>query len=200
MTDAGAEADENAGATPFIGPGGEALSRKPEHLTHFRGNRLVCKDHPVIVWRGAMDILSASLTEAVLLGERLGDSGFVLEIRRILDFTERLAACEATGTALGEFTLLGLPADEVRRLSHIAAGRLGASDSRLLQKMTEQAACLNRLRALCRQAESTAVAAFVNGSPGAKPRSDIVPALNRLSSLLHVLTARHLSSESVRSV
>ncbi|MDR2392284.1 MAG: hypothetical protein LBE84_11485 [Planctomycetota bacterium] len=200
MTGAGMKPDENAGAAPFVGPGGEALFRKPEHLTHLRSNRLVRKDHPVIAWRGALDVFSAALAEAALLGERLGDGAFVLEIREILDFVERLAVCEAKETALGEFTLMGLPENEVRRLSHAAAGRLGTSGPRLFRKMKEQAACLNRLRALCRQAESAAVAAFMDESPQAPRRPDIVLALNRLSSLLHVLTVRRLSSESVRIV
>ena len=40
---------------------GAVFREKPEHMTHLHGNVLVCKTHPRIRFRGAMDALEAEL-------------------------------------------------------------------------------------------------------------------------------------------
>ena len=34
---------------------------KPEHMTHLHGQQLVAKTHPVIAWRGQMDLFDCAL-------------------------------------------------------------------------------------------------------------------------------------------
>ncbi|MDR1521078.1 MAG: hypothetical protein LBU23_13195 [Planctomycetota bacterium] len=170
----------------------ECAKPKPRHLTHLGDGRLIRKDHPVIVWRGEMDCFAAFLLEAQLLGERLGKARFAAEIREIAGFVQHLIVCEAAGRASGEFRLLGWSGDEVRRLSHEAARSAGPGQPprSCSAEMGELAVSLNRLRALCRKAESAAVTAFVDAA-GQEPRPDLILALDRLSSLLYVLMFRH---------
>ncbi|MDR1536226.1 MAG: cobalamin adenosyltransferase [Planctomycetota bacterium] len=173
---------------------GRLPGEKPEHFTHLGDGRLVPKSHPRILWRGAMDVFLSFLLEARIGGERLGDGSFAGEIREIADFSHDLLAREVSGRETGEFVLLGLSGEEIHELGRRTARVFGPGRRRCSPEMGEAAAILNRLRALCRQAETAAVAAFVDGE-GRVLRPDLILALNRLSSLLFVLMFRRLPPE-----
>ena len=55
-----------AGGAPryVIEATGEAVEEKPEEMTHLRGNRLVSKTHPRILFRGKVDSLMAAFLSA----------------------------------------------------------------------------------------------------------------------------------------
>ncbi|MDR1490420.1 MAG: hypothetical protein LBS65_08075 [Desulfovibrio sp.] len=185
----GPKAPEKAPA--FIGPDGGGFDRKPEDLTHLQGNRLVRKDHPVIVWRGKLDSFTACIMEAQVLGEKLAAQRFVEELQEILEFSRRLLSCEIRGAEVEEFRLLGLTADDLRARSHHPEKFFGYRHMLVSHKMGPLCIRLNTLRTVAREVELAAVAAFKDAE-GRTGREDIVRALNRLSSLFYIMMYRYL--------
>lgn len=161
--------------------GGGFCEEKPEHFTHLNAELLVPKTHPRIAFRGKLDTLEA---EAILC--QLEAPAFSKELQELLDFTRRILRCDVLETAIGEETLFGLTAEELRRRSHFPQEYYGqphfmpeASDGRVIAQ-------LNRLRTVAREAELSAVHAFTDRD-GNPTRPDILRAMNRLSSGVYLL-------------
>lgn len=161
--------------------GGGFCEEKPEHFTHLNAELLVPKTHPRIAFRGKLDTLEA---EAILC--QLEAPAFSKELQELLDFTRRILRCDVLETAIGEETLFGLTAEELRRRSHFPQEYYGqphfmpeASDGRVIAQ-------LNRLRTVAREAELSAVRAFIDRD-GNPTRPDILRAMNRLSSGVYLL-------------
>jgi ethanolamine utilization cobalamin adenosyltransferase len=175
----------------FIGPGGEILDHKPEGLTHLTGRNLVPKNHPVIVFRGKLDTLCARIISTQLVGAAAGRQDFVSDLEEILDFTRRLLPAELRGEPVPAFLLCGLDAAAIRERSHNPQKFFGHPHMRSTWRMGPLTVGLNDLRALVRETELSAAAAFVEAD-GSCARDDIVMALNRLSSLFYVLMFKYL--------
>lgn len=161
--------------------GGGFCEEKPEHFTHLNAELLVPKTHPRIAFRGKLDTLEA---EMILC--QLEAPAFSKELQELLDFTRRILRCDVLETAIGEETLFGLTAEELRRRSHFPQEYYGqphfmpeASDGRAIAR-------LNRLRTVAREAELSAVRAFTDRD-GNPTRPDILRAMNRLSSGVYLL-------------
>lgn len=161
--------------------GGGFCEEKPEHFTHLNAELLVPKTHPRIAFRGKLDTL-----EAELILCQLEVTAFSKELQELLDFTRRILRCDVLETAIGEETLFGLTAEELRRRSHFPQEYYGqphfmpeASDGRVIAQ-------LNRLRTVAREAELSAVHAFTDRD-GNPTRPDILRAMNRLSSGVYLL-------------
>jgi ethanolamine utilization cobalamin adenosyltransferase len=176
-----------------VGPDGGLFERKPEDLTHLRGRQLVRKDHPVIVWRGRLDVFCARLMEAQALGQREGRSDFVDELQEILEFCRRLLRAELKGLAMEDFRLLGLTPRDLRERSHHPDRFFGHPHVLMSYEMGPLPVALNALRAEIRIVETAAAAAF--GAPGRHPRDDLILALNRLSSLFYIMVYRYLPKD-----
>lgn len=164
--------------------GGGFCEEKPEHFTHLNAELLVPKTHPRIAFRGKLDTLEA---ETILC--QLEVPIFSKELQELLDFTRRILRCDVLETAIGEETLFGLTAEELRRRSHFPQEYYGqphfmpeASDGRAIVQ-------LNRLRTVVREAELSAVHAFTDRD-GNPTRPDILRAMNRLSSGIYLLMIR----------
>ena len=164
--------------------GGGMLREKPEHLTHLEGNVLVAKDHPRIVFRGAVDGLQAEILlcqmEIPELRKELGE---------LLELARRIIRCDVLEEPLGEETLCGLTEGELRSHSHRPQDFYG--QPHFMPEWDDGAEMLelNRLRCRVRDTERAAVAAFrdENGNP---TRVDILRALNRMSSMVYILMIR----------
>lgn len=162
--------------------GGGFVEEKPEHMTHLNAEVLVPKTHPRIRFRGAMDTLEAEL---LLCGS---------EVQEILDLARRIVRCDVLGEPVGEVVLLGLTEQEQRKRSHFPQDYYGiahfmpsfADGTKLLQ--------LNRCRCAARSAELAAVAAFMDAD-GVPTRTDILRALNRMSSMLYILMLQAKSGQ-----
>lgn len=161
--------------------GGGFCEEKPEHFTHLNAELLVPKTHPRIAFRGKLDTLEA---EMILC--QLEVPAFSKELQELLDFTRRILRCDVLETAIGEETLFGLTAEELRRRSHFPQEYYGqphfmpeALDGRAIAR-------LNRLRTVAREAELSAVHAFTDRD-GNPTRPDILRAMNRLSSGVYLL-------------
>ncbi|MDR2456583.1 MAG: cobalamin adenosyltransferase [Deltaproteobacteria bacterium] len=175
----------------FIGPDGAVLDNKPEGMTHLSGRRLVPKSHPVIAFRGKLDSLCARIISAQLIGSEAGRGDFVGDLEEILDFARKLLPAELRGEQVPEMLLCGFDAAAIRERSHNPKKFFGHPHMRSTWRMGRLAVALNELRALVRETELSAAAAFVDADGGCA-REDIVMALNRLSSLFYVLMFKYL--------
>ncbi|MDR0554952.1 MAG: hypothetical protein LBG76_09180 [Treponema sp.] len=169
------------------------MDAKPERLTCLYGNRLVEKDHPVIIFRGKLDTLTAMILEAQLLGEERGNGSYVNDLQEILEFVRRLLPAEYKGTPLGEFNLLGFSPGELREQSCHPERYFGREHLLMDRAMGALSLRLNLLRAIVRETELAAAAALRFSSGSAASRWEaIVEALNRLSSLFYILVYKYL--------
>lgn len=161
---------------------GAVLTKKPEHMTHLNGNRLVPKTHPRIRFRGAMDTLEAEILMAQLKcgGKCRQDLGEILELAR------NLIRWEVMDEPVEERKLCGLTDEEQRSRSHRPQDFYGQAHFMPSVQDGETVLSLNRCRCAARAAELAAVAAFTdeNGNP---VRTDILRALNRMSSMIYIL-------------
>ena len=156
---------------------GGFAEEKPEHMTHLNGDILVRKTHPRIRFRGMIDLLEAEL---LLCGR---------ETEEILALARKLIRCDVMNEPVGEFTLYGLTADQQRKHSHFPQDHYGIPHFMPDYTDSPQVLRLNRCRSICRQAELAAVDAF-SDRDGNLIRTDIVQALNRMSSMLYILMIR----------
>ena len=175
---------------PVAADGGAAspsgAGTKPEHMTHLIPGELVPKTHPRIALRGKLDTLEAEiLALQVAAGER-GEAALAAPLNDALQLTRRVLGCEVTGKALPDWTLGGMLPQAVRDASHRPQDYGLAGHVLPDYSQGWAAAQLNRLRALCREAELAANTAFCDGR-GNCARVDLVLALNRLSSYFYVL-------------
>ena len=166
---------------------GKTYDHKPEDMTHLRGNVLVIRTDPVIDFRGKLDLLESEMILAQIVSERLGYTQMTRDLGETLDYTRNLLACEVLERPVDEnVTLLGLTIPELRRVSHDIKTELGLKTHPMPDyKMGEMPAVLNKLRALVRQTELAAARAVPD-------RVDIIRALNRLSSCMHIMFCKFL--------
>ena len=163
-------------------PNGAVLSKKPEHMTHLHGDILVPKTHPRIRFRGAIDTLEAELlwcqsTVKAPFSERIGE---------ILAFARSLIRCEVLDEPVRQERLCGLTESELRERSHRPQDFY--SQPHFMPSAADGCTvlALNRCRTAVRAAELAAAHAFTDAD-GNCTRTDILQALNRMSSMVYIL-------------
>lgn len=161
--------------------GGGFIEEKPEHMTHLNGDVLVSKTHPGIVFRGAMDTL-----EAELLLCQLAVPTLEKPLQEMLDLARKLVACDVLGEPVPEQTLCGLTQEQLRSHSHLPQKFYGQPHFMPAVSDGKEILQLNRIRCAVREAELKAVAAVPD-------RTDILRALNRMSSMVYILMIREKS-------
>ena len=164
--------------------GGGYLEEKPEHMTHLNGDLLVVKNHPRIVFRGKLDTLEAELILTQMAADHL-----VTPVGEILALARKIIRADVLEEPLNAGKLCGLTEEEQRRHSHFPQEYYGqphfmpsAADGMVIAR-------LNRARCAAREAELAAVTAFADRE-GIPHRTDILRALNRMSSMLYILMVR----------
>ena len=172
---------------------GRPVGQKAEEMTQLAGNRLVRKDHPRIRFRGSLDSLQARIVTAqVLLEERGAQEELVEAMEEILAFLRQVLRAEVLDEPLPAIRLLGLEDGELRRQSHDPQKYFGVAPMVLPHRsMGLCYALLNELRGAVREGETWAVAAF--GERPTPAQRDILRAMNRLSSVFHILMCRVLA-------
>lgn len=166
--------------------------KKPEHMTHLRGDKLVSKTHPIIAWRGQMDEFDCAIVESQVQLVRYGHDGLAVQLEDILRFAQRILAAEVKNEPL-EFTqLLGWTPEEIREMSHHPERHWGVNHSKMSYQDGPVVARLNLLRAKVREVELYANRAFSDNNDECH-RMDIIQALNRLSSILYILACQYRS-------
>jgi len=159
---------------------------KPEHMTHLHQGGLVTKTHPVIAYRGQLDLFQCELVEAQVSFEQAGEEGLILKLEEITTFARALMVNEVKETPFQWKTLLGLTPEELRERSHYPKKYFGVDHTPLSYTHGLVVAKLQHLRAKSREVELYANRAFTNEA-GECTRTDLIQALNRLSSAFYIL-------------
>ncbi len=191
----GAAAVLQAGAQPQFTDyeTGAYYTEKPEYMTHLSGNVLVHKCHPRILFRGKLDSLQASvvLTQVELCGS---SQRLVSDLTDILKVLREIMRCDVLDEPFRLERIIGLTHDELREQSHDPRRFFGVQAMVLPDyTMGKGFALLNSLRAAVRETETAAVAAFREGARCT--RGDLIEALNRMSSAVHILMCRYLAGQ-----
>lgn len=173
---------------------GGVMLNKPEHTTHLRGNTLVFKDHPVIKYRGALDMLESEIVYTQTLILKNGYKKAVDDLEETVKLVRLLIKSEITGEKVESFTLMGLSEEEMREHSHHSTKHYGISHFLPSYTHGEVVAAVNRLRTIARKAELVAYDAFKNDDKSVR-RDDIIKALNRLSSVFWIMMCKFLSGK-----
>ncbi len=165
---------------------------KPEHMTHLFGNTLVPKNHPRILFRGKLDSLQALVVlDQVLIGED-GNDKLVADLDDILGILREIMRCDVLDEELVNESVIGLSHAELRERSHNPLKFFNIKQMVLPDRtMGKSYALLNQLRASIRETEVAAADAFRNGNQ--YTRGDIIEALNRLSSAVHIMICMYLA-------
>ncbi len=174
---------------------GEVMDEKPETMTHLFENELVYKDDPRIVLRGRLDTLQSQILEFQKECDKDRRDDLVDSLGDLLDYTRKILGYEVLNQEIPDIKVLGLSMDELRDKSHHPEKYFGLKQMVLLNhQMDEHILRLNRLRAESREIELVAVSTFKKDNSFV--RSDIVKALNRLSSAFHILMYQELSKHN----
>ena len=166
---------------------------KPEHMTQLFGNKLVCKDHPRILFRGKLDALQADVVLAQAMIQAAGGSATLLnDLGDILKDLREMMKCEVLDEEMKVDAVIGLTHEELRAQSHNPMKYYNIKQMVLPDyTMGTEYAMLNKLRTSIRETEVAACQAFHDGKKYI--RTDIIEELNRLSSALHIMMCRHLA-------
>ncbi len=155
-------------------------------MTHLHQGSLVTKTHPVIAYRGQLDLFQCELVAAQVAFEQVGEKGLILKLEEIAVFARTLMVHEVKETPFQWETLIGLTPEELRERSHYPKKYYGVEHTPLSYTHGRVVAILQHLRAKSREVELYANRAFSNDL-GECTRTDLIQALNRLSSAFYIL-------------
>ncbi len=166
---------------------------KPEHMTQLHGNRLVSKDHSVIVFRGKLD----SFQSAVLLQQHKASEGnrqkLVDDLYEILQRSRDVMRAEVTDWKIESSTMIGLTDPELREHSHNPKKYFGIGHLLPSFEMGGIILGLNSLRSMVREVEIASVAALKHDFQISKPY--IIQTLNRMSSAIYIMMLKEKSGK-----
>lgn len=167
---------------------------KPEHMTHLYANFLVPKNHPRIQLRGKLDSLESQILLTQITANELNLPRLADDLQEIITFTRNIIQCEVKNKPLPEFFLQGLDAAALRDHSHHPSKYYGMRH--FLPTCTHgRVVCeLNALRTKTRETEIAAFNAFEDEYHNIS-RTDIIRALNRLSSLFWIMMFKVLTGK-----
>ena len=171
---------------------GKGYAQKPENMTHLRGNVLVKKTDPRIEFRGKLDTLQAQILCAQAAANREGENSLVKDLSEILEFTREILGAEVKDIPVKRICIFGLDSEQIRERSHNVKKYFGINHPIPDYTMGESVLTLNLLRAQVREAEISAAKAFN------EERTDIIEALNRLSSAVYILECKTISGREVK--
>ncbi len=187
-----ASCTENSGKKNFFcDMNGVRYDKKPEDMTHLNGKFLVPKNHPRIVLRGKLDSLQSDILEVQILSDKESDQKLSDDLQKILAFVRGLVRAEVMDEPVAEQNILGLSFEEIHYRSHHPKEFYGFPHMMIDRDMGACAVALNLLRTKTRETEICAYEAFPRSNKGTY-RSDILIALNRLSSLFYIMIFEHL--------
>ncbi len=157
--------------------GGGYMEEKPEHMTHLNAEVLVEKNHPRILFRGAVDSLEAEL----LLCCANATGQIRKQLEDALRYSRTLLRNEVLDEPVKVETLGGMDEKTLRERSHRPQDFY--SQPHFMPEPTDSPLLLqvNKARCAARAAELSAVTAFPSG------RVDLIRAFNRLSSFLYLI-------------
>ncbi|NIZ40227.1 hypothetical protein PVA45_01700 [Entomospira entomophila] len=157
----------------------KTTSKKNSYWTHLRGNQLIEKSHPIIRWRGSVDMLIAKILR---IAHDIQEPSIREKLLDIATFLRRMLYADSTTQPLKNLSLWGYSLEEIQEMSHHPLIFWGVDHFFVDIEMGKTILDLNILRTEARSLELEALAAFPYGD-----RDDIIEACNRLSSAFYVL-------------
>lgn len=170
---------------------GEELTKKPEDMTHLRGNLLVPKTHPRIEFRGRLDSLMAQILGVQLVADECHQPQLSQDLEDLLQYTRAMLAAEVKDEPLPALNLMGMDSEQIRWQSHNVRQAFGIDHPVPNHNMGRVCVSLNRLRTQVREVELAAARTFESDS--GCTRTDIIEGLNRMSSCVYIIFCRKLS-------
>lgn len=164
---------------------------KPTFMTLLTGKQYVCKTHPRIVLRGAIDSFIAEILLVIADARKTEtpNGPYLTQLQSLLAFLKQVQYAEAADCPLKDIHIIGLDADALREQSHHPQHYFGIGHLFDLQpEYDERVLHMNYLRAKSRELEIIAVAAYEEEDTPA--HNSILTALNRLSSALYIMELR----------
>lgn len=192
----GKSAASSAPTLPYrVHGSGFELSAKPDTHTHlFDNHSLVHKSHPVIRFRGKLDLLQAQVIDAAVEARRAGWTDVASDLDDVLRYLRSLMSSEVTGKPVPELTIAGFNAEELHRISHHTTQFLNVGWVLPDASMGPALSRLNLLRAACRDVELSALETFEESDHlSAENRNALLHGFNRLSNALYVLVCKAVS-------
>ena len=174
---------------------GAGYMEKPEYMTQLAGNRLVDKNHGRIRFRGKLDTLQSLVVLIQASVCEKEKESLIKDLGDILKKLQEMMRCEVMEEPFNDEIIIGLDHDELRARSHNPMKYYNIQQMTLPNYgMGLTYALLNTLRANIREAEVIAVDAFMHDEKRME-RLDIIQALNRMSSALHIMMCKYLAGE-----
>jgi ethanolamine utilization protein EutL len=175
---------------------GMGLDTKPDAYTHLFDNQsLVHKSHPVIRFRGQLDLLQAHVLDAAVEARREGLDGLGDDLDEVLAFLRKMLSAEVMGTPMPTFAIAGFDGEELHRISHNTKGFLNVGWVMPASNMGPTIARLNLLRAFSRQVELLAMEVFETSDHLTEEnRAQMLHGLNRLSNAIYVLVCKAIAT------
>ena len=163
---------------------GGTYDKKPEYMTQIFGNELVVKNHKRIVLRGKFDTLQAETVRYWKKYEK--NKKLEADFSQVYRFIRDLFISEMTDTGFQERDVLGYDIDTLKDITHNTMKYYKTGHLFEINASYDEAVIdINCLRAISRECEIAAVDAFYKD--GRTERSDMLKALNRLSSILYLM-------------
>lgn len=173
-------------------PSGKLVKDKPEHCTHLKGRILISKNNPVIKFRGQLDLLEANFITCINQIALYGYKDMADDLNQFFIYLQNIMRAEVLNEPLPFIDYKGWTDAEVREHSHYPDKYFGVKHTLPSPKYGQIYGEVNKLRAMVRQLEITAVDAFYNEDEDKCERADIVMALNRLSSLVYIVICQFI--------
>ncbi|MDO5562643.1 MAG: ATP-binding protein [Synergistaceae bacterium] len=177
---------------------GAFYAEKPEHMTQLHRNELVAKDHPRIYFRGRLDSSQALvvLAQVTIKDEDGANSAkLMVDLGDILATLREIMRCDVLDQPFRQDKVIGYSLEELRDRSHNPMKYFSVKQMVLPDySLGKTYALLNQLRTDIRETEVAATRAF-RLSRNVYDRKDIIEALNRLSSAVHIMMCKYLAEE-----
>lgn len=165
---------------------------KPEHMTHLRGSTLVPKTHPMIAFRGQLDVFEAVVLKGIIESENSGFKDLASDLGEMLKVSRSIMRAEVRQEPMEPISICGWNADQIRERSHYPNKFYNVNHFTPQPEHGKVMADLNYMRAIAREMELAAAHAFI-AEDGTTERDDILQAVNRFSSVIYVFMVQLLA-------
>lgn len=168
---------------------GKRYAKKPECMTQLHDNILVSKNSDRILFRGKLDSMESLVVYSQSVIAEVNDINIVKDLDTILNALRELVRAEVLEDEIRPFELIGMSFEEIHERSHNPQKYYGIEQCKLADyKLGKAYALLNLIRSGMREAEVAAAKAYI--IDGKTERPDIIQALNRMSSAMHVMMSK----------
>jgi len=166
---------------------GSPVTRKPEHMTQVDARSFGAKNSPRIRFRGKMDSLNALTMLVAARARTLGAELLVDHLGTIAAYCREIISAEYNGRTVEPIAIAGFDDQALRNATHNPATALGLDHLTPGVADPELLHWLNVLRTQVREAEIIAIDAVAPAPGFPIAESDLVRAVNRLSSAVYLL-------------